>query len=327
MTLRLDTLIRAFLVVFCVTQTLGVFTASASSICDGLNTQPAQPTAQSLYSQGSTLASTPQVPNQFKVTGCWGNSLFSDREACQRKDVYGNLNGKFGSCATFSSFSAAIAIANKVGVTLPDDLTYKPENVARIYDTYGNPWDTVNPGSGSFKVIISEILDEMTKKSVGITPAQKKEILTYQKRIHYYGIVASEWGDIEAPSTRKLLDAVARHFNSASANIKILPLELILDGWVLDHSPNTYCPVRSNGVCDSENEEDGSDFRSAHSALLVGRRLHAGRCEIQIRNSWHGTCRHGIYGNTGRECDRENESLWIDQRELVDGISAVRIFD
>ncbi len=39
-----------------------------------------------------------------------------------------------------------------------------------------------------------------------------------------------------------------------------------------------------------------------------------------------GTCRRGVYGVTGLECDVENESVWIDECELMKGITAVRVF-
>jgi hypothetical protein len=114
-----------------------------------------------------------------------------------------------------------------------------------------------------------------------------------------------------------LLSRLSEHFDRPGA----LPAELILDGWVLDHAPGRYCPIRDNrGQCSPY----GADARNAHSALIVGRRLVGGVCQALVRNSWKGACLNGRYGLTGRECLANVESVWIPEIELAAGLSGIR---
>lgn len=292
-------------------------TASASSLCDGLGDM--RPSTDDKSGERFILANLPQLDNQFKVTGCWGNSFYRNREACLRQDVNGNPNGRYGSCATYSAFSAATAIAKSLQIQIPASLTYQNENLVRLYDSYGNVWDTVHPGSGSFPKVLSRIAAELSE-TAALTAEQKSKLFNFVKQYQRYEIEDSDLGNRNAPSTQAVLAAIARHFTKQASGT-LLPAEIILDGWVLDRDLEQYCPVRdAAGNC---NIAEGEDQRSAHSALLVGRKIKDNECFVKVRNSWKA-CRNGYYGKSSHECEFNSDTVWISEDNLVQGLSGTR---
>lgn len=294
--------------------------AKASSMCDGLADMIDASAEKS--ADRFILANLPQLDNQFKVTGCWDNSFYRNREACLRQDVNGNPNGRYGSCATYSAFSAATAIAKSLKIQIPPRLQYQSENLVRIYDSYGNVWDTVHPGTGSFPRVLAKIATEFSE-TVDLTAEQRTKLLKLVSGYQRHEIEDSDLGNRNAPSTQALLSALARHFTHQASGV-LLPAEIILDGWVLDRDLDQYCAIRdANGNC---NASEGEDQRSAHSALLVGRKIKDNECFVKVRNSWKA-CRQGYYGRSTHECDFASDTVWISEDNLIQGMSGARTFN
>jgi hypothetical protein len=265
-----------------------------------------------------------QAPHQLNFTSCLSNGIFNDRPACQRTDVFGNVNGQFGGCASFTGFFAFSVVAYRLQLVLPDRLKYLPENLIRIYDEWGNNWDREQPGVGKFREIFLNLINVVLRDETTWTPTQRELLQSLTGQFSEFWIEPTDRSKRGGDALLTVQQAVARYFGSRSMK-QFIPIEAVMDGWVLDHAPKNYCPIRDAiGQCDLVR---GWDQRAAHSALIVGRRMRAGVCEIQIRNSWKGTCRKGHYANSNRECDAQSDSVWIKESELLEGLSAVKMFN